>query len=324
MTNTRQESAHLWLTEVLHKNPVEIKPLTGDASFRRYFRVIAGKTTYILMDAPPEKENCAGFIKITDQLKTGHIRAPDIYAANLDMGFLLLEDFGDTLLLNKLNDSTADKLYRQTIDMLIEIQQIDCTDLPCFDKQMLTEEMQLFVIWYCQQHLEIKFNTKQQKIFADAFEKLAENALSQPQVFVHRDYHSRNLMLLNNREIGVIDYQDAVRGPLSYDLISLLKDCYIRWPDTWIDRWLNYFLTHSPREQHPQYNKEQFKYWCELMGVQRHLKASGIFARLYHRDNKSNYLNDIPQTLAYIKDSLSSYPEFSEFHHLLTQLPTPR
>ncbi len=295
--------------------------LAGDASFRRYFRAECGDgRRFVLMDSPPDREDPAPFAEITQRLLRGGVRAPRIHHADLTRGFLLIDDFGDDLYLNRLDPGTADDLYRAAIDTLVKIQQIDHRGLPAFDTPAMMGEMQLFIDWLLDRHLGMAPDTKTRGIYENAFQLIVENALSQPQTFVHFDYHSRNLLVLENDGApGVLDYQDAVVGPASYDLASLLRDCYIAWPQPDVDRWRRYFLEQR-RDHGDDFDVPDFERWFDLAGMQRHFKASGIFARLYHRDGKPNYLADIPRTLGYIVSCAARYPEFAGLHEQLNKV----
>ena len=318
----RQTMAINWIAKMTNCSDTKLLPLAGDASFRRYFRAQCGGQNYVLMDAPLGQEDPALFNTITLQLEQQNIPVPHIYHADLEQGFLLLEDFGDTLYLDYVDETNADTLYHKAIDTLLEIQAIDAKELPRFSSDLLLEEMHLFTDWYCKEHCHVTFTSKQTRIIENTFTKLIDNAIAQPQTFVHRDYHSRNLLFIEStKTLGVIDYQDAVYGPLTYDLVSLLKDCYICWPQQRVLNWMNYFLTHSNICINASFSDKQFKCWFDLMGVQRHLKASGIFARLYHRDGKAGYIKDIPNTLGYITTCLADYPDYADFRNILINLP---
>jgi len=292
-----------------------IEPVSGDASFRRYFRGHAGKHSWILVDAPPEKEDSRGFLAVQRSLHEAGVRVPAVLAADLVQGFMCLEDFGNTLLLarlteiqagsaSSLRDEAATSLYRQAGDELLKIQRCDpaAPALPLFDRAMLLREMQLFSTWLCEGLLHLQLNAGELQMWSKVQEFLAEAALAQAQVYVHRDYHSRNLMLLDDG-LGVLDFQDAVLGPFTYDLVSLLKDCYIKWPLPLVRSWaMDYLKRAQAQGLANDFNDHSFLAAFDLMGVQRHLKAAGIFARLYLRDGKPGYLKDIPRTLGYITD----------------------
>lgn len=310
-----------WLDSLADNTFTNLQPASSDASFRQYFRVTSMQEnrTYIVMDAPPEKENCHAFVLVTNLIRGVNVNAPEIIALDLQQGFLLLEDLGNKSYLEYLNDNTADNLYSDAIDALIEMQTIDGL-LPAYDKKLLQKEMDLFETWYLNRHLDIELGKKQKKALTSIFDLLIDNATQQPQVFVHRDYHSRNLMITDVNNPGVIDYQDAVIGPISYDLVSLFKDCYISWPREKVEQWLDLYLerlksTHS-------LERETFIRWFDLMGVQRHLKVLGIFARLNYRDGKSRYLNDLPLTLKYVLDTCERYTELQPLQQLLEETTT--
>lgn len=292
-----------WLKTSCHIPAFTIASASADASFRRYFRItLPDGATRIVMDAPPDKENCAAFILLADKLAAAGVHTPALYHQDLDNGFLLLEDLGETLMLDQLSEQTVERLYADALSALMTMQSCAPTDdLPEYDEKLLRQEMILFQDWLLDKHLAVTLSEEQQTMLCGVFDLLVESALVQPQVFVHRDYHSRNLLPTPSHSPGVIDFQDAVKGPITYDLVSLLRDCYVSWPAALVDHLaMGYFelCVHSGvlREQHEQ----NFLYWFDLMGVQRHLKASGIFARLNHRDDKPGYLKDIPRTLSYI------------------------
>ncbi len=315
-----------WSDRVLAPANCRYSPLSGDASFRRYFRVECGEgRRYVLMDSPPEKEDPAPFVEVTRRFLENDVRAPRIYHADLARGFLLMEDFGDQLYLNRLErsdrDHVADVLYRAAIDTLIKIQRTDYNGLPAFDADAMMEEMHLFTDWLLGKHLDAPPDAQTRRIYESAFERLVENALAQPQTFVHRDYHSRNLVVIEEGEApGVLDYQDAVVGPISYDLVSLLRDCYVAWPREDVAHWRRYFLERHRTCTGAEFDDDAFERWFDLTGMQRHFKASGIFARLRHRDGKHGYLADVPRTLGYVVACAARYPEFAELGDELSKV----
>lgn len=268
------------------------------------------------MDAPPPQEDCAPFIDIEKRLIDAGVNAPEIIHQNLSDGFLLLSDLGNKHYLSMLNETNALELYRDAIRALVKMQNNTRTDaLPAYTADLFRSEIDLFYDWLLAKHLQINpahYSNNREQLT----ERLIDNALEQPQLFVHRDYHSRNLMLTNSSNPGVIDFQDAVIGPISYDLVSLLKDCYISWPDEFIEGLINYYLQ-EPGHRTSSFSATQFQAWFDLMGVQRHLKASGIFARLCHRDGKAGYLENIPQTLNYISALRDDYVELATLCDLL-------
>jgi len=314
-SDSRLDEIKSWVQSDLKLNDANISVASADASFRRYFRLSSGNKSWIIMDAPPAQEDCQPFIKVAKLIESADVQAPHIFNFNESQGFMQLSDLGSTAYLEKLNSDTADALYFDAIQSIVKMQTIKA-NLPIYDNALLQFEMSLFSDWYLEKHLNIKLDTTQNKIISNAFALLSESALQQAQVFVHRDYHSRNLMITNENNPGVIDFQDAVNGPLSYDLVSLIKDCYIAWPREKQLHWVDQFLNLSPNKV----DKQLFIKQLDLMGMQRHLKAIGIFARLNYRDNKPNYLNDIPRTLAYVVDVCNRYAELQDFSNLLQSL----
>jgi N-acetylmuramate 1-kinase len=320
----RHDSLVHWLGNVLGTSDFDLKPASEDASFRSYHRLFLKDKTYIVMDAPPPQEDCRPFVQVTEILIASHINVPVIHHKDLELGFLLLDDFGDVLYLDQLDASCANQLYSNAIDTLVRMQgSAKAEGLPDYDEALLRREMSLFTDWLLAKHLQIELNDEQQKSLESLFNILVDNALQQPQCFVHRDFHSRNLMITANNNPGVIDYQDAVKGPISYDLVSLLKDCYIKWSKEEISAWVNFYLQQLA-ENGTEINSKRFQRWFDLMGVQRHLKASGIFARLSHRDGKHGYLNDVSRTLSYIVDLKDDYDELIPLVSLIEESILPK
>ncbi len=315
----RQKLLKKWSLLQLDLLEADWSMVSGDASFRRYFRLEKAGQSWICVDAPLEHENSEQFIKVARML--AKVNAPKVIAYDLAYGFMLLSDLGDELYLPMLNNQSANGLYKAAIDALIEMQRIDSADeLSAYDEQLLNLEMELFRDWFLTQHLQITLTDEENQMLDQLFKWLTDSALEQPQVFVHRDYHSRNIMYIENQPPGIIDFQDAVHGPISYDLLSLLRDCYIEWPDYKVDEWLSYFVEQSDWEL----DKEQFIQWFDWMGLQRHIKVAGIFARLNYRDGKSSYLKDIPLTLRYIVRQAEKYPQLEEFTHWMKQSVMPK
>ncbi len=281
-------------------------PASSDASFRRYFRCqfrhAGGEQSWIIMDAPPAHEDCRPFIAISAELAALGLNVPIVAEQDLTQGFLLLSDLGTTTYLSALNESTAEHLYSDAIRALVRLQTKATSDhLPIYDTAMLSREMDLFTDWLGERHCELSMNASERQAWSRVQSELIHSALSQPQVYVHRDYHSRNLMVTGANNPGILDFQDAVDGPLTYDAVSLLRDCYIVWPEDQVREWQRqYFLMLCQTGHLTQSEWSGFLQSMDWMGIQRHLKASGIFARLYHRDGKDGYLNDIPATLNYI------------------------
>jgi len=301
----RLEQLKRWLESELEFSDYTLAPASSDASFRRYFRVVHDGASFIVMDAPPDREDSRPFIRVARQLFDAGLNAPEVLDEDLGQGFLLLSDLGSTPYLGALNEASVERLYGDALGALATLQTCACVGLPPYDRALLLREMELFREWLAGKHLAITLSDAHNAMLDAAFALLADNALAQPQVFVHRDYHSRNLMLTARNNPGILDFQDAVCGPVTYDLVSLLRDCYIAWPRARVEDWaLGYqelaIQTGILREEHG--DPAQFLRWFDLMGVQRHLKASGIFARLNHRDGKPGYLGDIPRTIGYITD----------------------
>ncbi|MCM2681291.1 aminoglycoside phosphotransferase family protein [Echinimonas agarilytica] len=300
----RQMALTTWLRQALSNSDICLELVSGDASFRRYFRVLNHSQSAIAVDAPAPHENCELFLQVAAAYRKAGVRVPNVLAEDADAGFMCLEDFGDRLLLAEVNSSNCTELYGRSLDELIAIASVTQTckgQLPAFNRAHLQRENALFTDWLLGTHLQLELSDAEQTMLEWTFDALIDNALSQPQTGVHRDYHARNIMLLEGDEVGIIDFQDAVYGAVTYDVVSLLRDCYIEWPDQWVDEMLfewarkavaqGVFLAPDP---------EQLRRWFDLMGIQRHVKASGIFCRLCHRDGKTGYLNDIPLTLSYI------------------------
>ncbi len=317
----RLQQLNQWLSEIIGSEDYQLQSASGDASFRRYFRLTHNDETCIVMDAPPAQEGCSPFIDVAERLLAVNINVPRILEKDLKQGFLLLSDLGDEQYLDHLTEESADKLYQDAMQALFCMQQqTDTNGLPPYDEKLLLQEMELFRNWLLKKHIGLDLSKEIQTMLDEVFKLLLDEALAQPKVFVHRDYHSRNLMIngsgFDSGNPGVLDFQDAVCGPFTYDLVSLLKDCYIKWPGQQIRGWAHNFFEQIA-ENHPDIDEEKFMQWFDLMGVQRHLKASGIFARLCHRDGKSGYLADIPRTLSYIVDLNGEYPELQGLIELI-------
>jgi hypothetical protein len=326
-TDLRLEQLTHWLEKTAPLPITQIVPIRNDASFRRYFRVFSHTQSFIAMDAPPEQEDCRPFCAIARGLLGCGIHVPEIFLADLHHGFLLLTDFGDQTLFSLLSENKVDQLYQIASATLVKLQQcshISDFTLPLFDAEYLTYELNLFLEWYLNRHLQLSLSTIQRQILQETFTLLINNAQQQPQVIIHRDYHSRNLMLLPEEQIGVLDFQDAMLGPITYDLVSLLKDCYIAWPPERVQAWaLNYYRLLSP-QQLKNSSDRQFLRWFDLMGLQRHLKVLGIFARLRYRDNKVEHIKNTPRIVNYINEVLENYPELLPFRELMATVIIPQ
>ncbi len=324
----RAEALQLWFREISPSLPVDtqadnfsIKLIQGDASFRRYFRAENANLSYILVDSPPDKEDNLAFVRVAEAFATKGVQVPHVYNVDYAQGFMCLSDFGDVILWEKLNDAQntndvelASELYRQAFQELLKIQKVSAENkIPEYTAELLMDEMKLFQDWFCKDLLGLELKPKDYALLQSSFAFLQTQIRSQTTCCVHRDYHSRNLIYCNNDSIGVIDFQDAVIGPLTYDLVSLLKDCYIAWPEEAVQALaLEYFKLASD-EKILSVTSQKFSQDFELMGVQRHLKAIGIFARLYLRDQKQNYLYDIPRTFSYLIAVLDKYEDLKKF-----------
>ena len=303
-----------WLQQQFPGQRITVQPLAGDASFRRYFRVQENDNVYVAMDAPPDNEDCRPFVQVAATLAKRGVRVPHIHAQDLERGFLLLDDFGDTLLQHALTPAQAGDLYTTAIDALVNWQEHGLSELPRFDAAFAYQEIERFYEWFLIKHCQLSLSDQDDAILKDAFRRLAQGSEEQPQTLIHRDYHSRNLLVLPDQQLGVIDFQDAMIGPVTYDLVSLLRDCYIAWPDDQVRAWALYYFDEASRRQIvPHIDAETFLRWFDWQGVQRHLKAIGTFARLFHRDNKPGYLPDIPRTLNYVLAISAKYPELHAF-----------
>lgn len=293
-----------------------VSPLSGDASFRRYFRVRRDAASWIAVDAPPATEKNAEFVAIASALAGGGVAAPKIVAADIKRGFLLLSDLGDTLLLDVLTADNVDDHYRHATDLLITLQQVPTQGarLGSYSRQLLWQEMELFPQWFVQGLLQRPVETEERRLLDRIFGLLVSSALEQPQVFVHRDFHSRNLMLVGDEQLATIDFQDAVAGPVTYDLVSLLRDCYVVWPQHRVQAWMNLYCAKAQAAGVLRsVDIRQFQRWFDWMGLQRHIKVLGIFARLYLRDGKNRYLGDLPTVIDYTLDIARRYPQLAGF-----------
>jgi len=299
-----------WVTDAVGRFEA-IVPASEDASFRRYFRIIYPDRTLIVMDAPPAVETLGPWLRVRAILEVGGIHVPALIRTEPDLGFVAMEDLGsDTYESARLQGASPDELFERAWEALVHIQRIDPPgDWPIYDVPRLINEMELFWIWLVGRHLGLKPDARTRKQFETVMETLAARALAQPRVLVHRDYHSRNLLVTSERSPGVIDFQDALVGPVSYDVVSLLRDCYVDWPTGDLERWLRDYHALAQGMGVPLPSWETWSFDFDWMGIQRHLKAAGIFARLWHRDGKPGYLPDIPRTLGYVIRVAERYPE---------------
>ena len=327
-SDARLDVLHHWLAKRFGEGRFSLAPASEDASFRRYFRVSPadGSASLIVMDAPPDKEDCRPFLAVAELFRAAGAHVPQVHAENLAEGFLLLEDLGGTTYLQHLEAAAAqaheaDRLYTAAIDALVALQSgADASALPAYDRALLSRELALFPDWYVTRHLGAVLAPPEMKTLSNAFETILANNLAQPCVSVHRDYHSRNLMVCEPLP-GVLDFQDAVRGPITYDLASLLKDAYIRWEEAQVIDWCVRYWEKARKAGLPvPADFADFYRDFEWMGVQRHLKVAGIFARLAHRDGKQRYLADLPIVLDYLNRACSRYRELGPLAALLDRL----
>ena len=325
MNTQREQLIQTWITSVLGSDQFETHFLAGDASFRRYARIKLNNKTFMLMDAPPEKEDCGPFVSIDEFFAAHGVRVPKIVAKDLTQGFLLLEDFGDVLLSTLLNDQTVDDYYAQCFKQLIQLQDIDGTaHFPEYSYDKLISEMELLTDWLLPA-LQIQPTAEESALIKRTFAILANAALAQPQVIVHRDFHSRNLMKINDdTELGVIDFQDAVIGADTYDLISITRDAYVQWNAERVYRWFKMFYDLLPAASKQDRDFEQFKKDADMMAIQRHIKILGIFVRLFERDGKSGYLKDLPRVMWYLLEESKPYPELQPFMHFIHTTVMPK
>ncbi|HEX5802188.1 MAG TPA: phosphotransferase [Azospira sp.] len=320
----RTQALHDWIKQQLAEQPYTLAPASADASFRRYFRItLADGTTRIVMDAPPEHEDCRPYLHVAKLFGEAGVHVPTVYAEDLQQGFLLLSDLGNTTYLAALDahPEGASALYREANTAVVRMQLASRPGvLPEYDRALLTRELQLFPDWYVAKHLGATLNEAQQAVLAATFDKVLASNLAQPQVFVHRDYHSRNLMV-SEPNPGVLDFQDAVYGPISYDLVSLYRDAYITWEEDQELDWVIRYWEAARKEKLPV-AADFYDFWrdYEWMGVQRQLKVLGIFARLNYRDGKAQYLDDMPRVMAYLRRACERYIDLKPLLLLLDEL----
>ena len=321
----RLQQLTLWLHSQFPGETFSLAPASADASFRRYFRVSFEDRTLIAMDAPPEHEDCRPFLHVCRLFEDAGTHVPHIYAHDLTQGFMLLSDLGNTTYLQALTADNAGELYGAATDALIKLQLASREDaLPPYDEALLRRELNLFPEWYIGKHLGVTLNDKQQAKLEQVFDRIIANNLAQARVYVHRDYHSRNLMVTEPNP-GIIDFQDAVYGPITYDLASLFKDAYIKWDEEVIIDWLIGYWEKARRAGLPVHEDfGQFYRDFELMGAQRHIKVLGIFARLYHRDGKQGYLKDMPLVMNYLRAACARYVDLKPLFNLLNELEPPQ
>ncbi|HTT07498.1 MAG TPA: phosphotransferase [Gammaproteobacteria bacterium] len=319
--DSRLESLRQWLRQAVAEPVLDLQPVSVDASFRRHFRAQLPGRTVIVMDAPPDKEDCRQFIKVAGLLHAARLHAPEILAQDLAQGFLLLSDLGTRTYLDVLNNENAASLFRDAVDALILWQLASRPEiLPSYDEALLRRELDLFPEWYVGRHLKLTLTSRQQQILTAAFTSIIRQNLSQPRVFVHRDYMPRNLMV-SDPNPGIIDFQDAVYGPVTYDVISLFKDAFISWEEEQVLDWVIRYWEKARKAGLPvpadfgEYYRD-----LEWMGLQRHLKVLGIFARIHHRDGKPRYLSDTPRFVNYVRHAAARYSALTPLLRLLDEL----
>ena len=304
----------------LYSSSIEIEKASSDASFRSYYRILSNNDTKIIMDAPPEKEPLSPFLDITKRLSKANINVPEIFELDEDLGFILMSDLGKTKYLDKLNDETVYCLYTDAMDTIHKMQtEVDTSNLKNFDSKELTTEMDLFKDWFLKKHLNHNFDNEGLNNIQECFDSLVKIILEIPTTFVHRDFHSRNLMITDSNNPGVLDYQDALIGPITYDAVSLLKDCYVNWDKKLITEMLSTYY----KKIKADYNNiefDEFSFWFDVVGLQRHFKAIGIFSRLNYRDNKITFMEDIPRTYKYVDEVVNKYTELISVKEMLNDM----
>ena len=328
-TDARVALIREWLSRELRLRLERLEPASSDASFRRYFRATTATASYVVMDAPPGKEDVQPYLHVSALLEALAVHVPHVHEADRARGLLLLEDLGTTLYLERLQaGDDAQRLYGDALGALLDIQvrgTAASRELPPYDAAALGRELALLPEWFLGRHLGLTLDAAEEQMLETTFASLTVAALAQPAVFVHRDYHSRNLMVVAGRNPGVIDFQDALRGPLAYDLVSLLKDCYIAWPRARVEAWVSDYRARLLQAGGPAgASAAEFLRWFDLVGVQRHLKVLGIFCRLWYRDGKSGYLADLPRTLDYVREACGLYRELAPLGAFLAQRVVPQ
>lgn len=325
MTPDRRAALHDFAHAVLGSAIGMPAPASADASFRSYFRVARGSETFIVMNAPPDREDIRPWLDIGRRLRTAGLNAPEVLEADPDLGFVIMRDLGTRSYLDALDTSSAEALYRDALEACSRMQRaVDVTGLPRYDRPRLRAEMELMPQWFLARHLALDPDCEGWDLIESGFLALERAALAQPLAFVHRDYHSRNLMVVPGANPGIIDFQDAVLGPLTYDVVSLLRDCYITWPDERVRLWAEDHRRHLAAEGLVDADRDTWQAWFDLMGLQRHVKVLGIFCRLWYRDGKPGYLGDLPRVLHYVIDVAMRHPETRAFGHWLGQATAGR
>lgn len=313
-SDLRLDQAIAWLEKINIVPQGKIESVAGDASFRRYFRLNCSNKTLILMDAPPPAENVRPFIDVADRLQAANLHVPDILHADENNGFLLLEDLGDEMYRDLVTQDNSQQWFTGLFDVLTTMAiDTNCDGLPVYDRGKLQFELDLLPGWYLKHHRSNMPTARFNQVWPDFCAQLLASAFEQPQSFVHRDFHSSNLLRAPDGSVGIIDFQDAVFGPLSYDFISLIWDRYITWPRSDIEQWMEQMRNLLQLD----ISAQKWQRYCDLMGLQRNIKVVGIFARLHYRDGKKGYLDMIPRFYSYLLTTLRLYPEFSDMLEIL-------
>ena len=322
----RKNALEQWLRMNCGQEFVTLQPMPGDASFRRYFRIHTKKGSFVVMDAEPPREDCRSYIAIANSLRHIGLHVPDIFHAEEEQGFLLLTDFGDMTYLKALNNQNADQLYTIALHALVTLQTCQGVaekPIPFFTSHFMWQEWQWCKEWFLGKWLDLSLG-KEEKHLDDCYALIVESAVSQPQVFMHRDFHSANLMVLPNTQVGILDFQDALIGPVTYDVVSLLRDCYIEWPDDLVREWVLEYWNQSCKAGIVQnVNQAVFLKWFDWMGIERHLKVLFTFARKHVRDGQSSYLKHIPQALNYLLHVSACYAELAPLHRYFAHVVQP-
>jgi hypothetical protein len=327
LSTERLEALHRFAAHALGTSDVAIERASADASFRSYWRVKPARelgrpqaASYIVMNAPPEKEDIRQWLDVTRRLRAAGLNSPEVLAEDRANGFILMGDLGTRLFLPALNDHTVGALYGDALDALLAMQaNVEAKGLPAYDETRLTAELELFPEWFLKRHLGIVPDCEEWDIVEGAFRALLNSAMEQPRAFVHRDYHSRNLLIVEGHNPGIVDFQDAVHGPVTYDLVSLLRDCYIAWPQPRVHAWAESHRIRLVDAGLIEADTLRFRRWFDWMGLQRHIKVLGIFCRLWYRDGKRAYLDDLPLTLKYTLDVAGQYLELAPFARWLQE-----
>lgn len=309
-------SLHQWLTKILHTADFTLQPLVGDASFRHYYRIHA-QQTYVLMVAPPRQERTEVFVKLARNWRAYGLRVPTIFGWEPKQGWVLLSDFGDEVLHTHLNAENVESFYQQAMHLLLSLQDVPGESLAVFDEAYIRLELNYFKEWFLEKWLGIESD---EQLLEQLTQQIVACVVEQPQVVIHRDYHSRNLMVLADQELGILDFQDAMYGPISYDLVSLLKDCYIDWPRAKVEQWVNDFCQLLKARKRFTFEGAAFLQWFDWMGLQRHLKVLGIFCRLQLRDQKLQYLAYLPRITDYILQIGAIYPQLASWQAWFLQI----